>query len=64
MAKLNYDKDVKNLVNRVNELIEGKVEIRSKVDTWVLLCNKAAVYEGTLREIYCYLKGMLLILEA
>lgn len=63
MAKLNYDRDVKGLVVKLKKLYDGKVELKSKVDKYVLIIDDETVSDGTLREAYCYILGMLKVLE-
>ena len=63
MAKLNYDRDVKPVAVKLKKLYDGKVELKSKVDKYVLLVDEEVVSDGTLREAYCYMLGMLKILE-
>ena len=58
MAKLNYDRDVKPLVKAVKASCGEEIKIRNLVDKWQLHIGETQVYEGTLREVYCYLLGM------
>ena len=63
MAKLNYDRDVKPLMREVDAKIDAKLSIRNVDIKWLLYMNQDNVYEGTLREVYCYLLGMQKMLE-
>lgn len=63
MAKLNYDRDVKPLMREVDAKIDAKLSIRNVDTKWLLYMNQDNAYEGTLREVYCYLLGMQKMLE-
>jgi hypothetical protein len=63
MAKLNYDRDVKTLLNQVQKLYSGeKLTIKNPTEKWVLYIGADEACNGTLREIFCYLQGMLRVL--
>lgn len=63
MAKLNYDRDVRPLMKLVDAKVDAKLSIRNVDIKWMLYMDAEMVYEGTLREVYCYLLGMHKILE-
>lgn len=66
MAKLNYDRDVKTLVNKLQTQFEAsrnmKLRVRSTGDKWIVVQHNDKVeellIEGTLRECYSFLLGM------
>lgn len=66
MAKLNYDRDVKTLVNKLQDSYKNstgyKLQVREAADKWVVnSINNSASAElcrGTLRECYCFLLGI------
>ena len=66
MAKLNYDRDVKTLVNKLQTQFEAsrnmKLRVRSAGDKWIVVQHNDKVeellIEGTLRECYSFLLGM------
>ena len=62
MAKLSYEKDVKPLAELLqvdfNKKRDGKIQIDSSGAYWGLKLGGKDVYNGTLREVYCYLLGM------
>lgn len=64
MAKLNYDRDVRPLMKEVDAKVDPKLSIRNVDIKWLLYMDQEMVYEGTLREVYCYLLGMQRILDA
>lgn len=65
MAKLNYNRDVVPLINRINRELnnERPFKLSSTDELWSverIINSSYAVdrfYTGTLRECYCYLLG-------
>ncbi len=64
MAKLNYERDVKPLARHIDSLYDKSVAIRNVVDGWCLFIDNNQIYCGTLRECFCYLKGMEKVLKS
>lgn len=66
MAKLNYDRDVKTLVNKIQSQFEStrnmKLRVRATGEKWIVVQYNDKVeellLEGTLRECYSFLLGM------
>lgn len=66
MAKLNYDRDVKTLVNKIQSQFEStrnmKLRVRATGEKWIVVQYNDKVEEllldGTLRECYSFLLGM------
>lgn len=66
MAKLNYERDVKTLVNKLNPQFESarncKLKMRNINEQWSVLqvgrSGEDTLITGTLRECYSFLLGM------
>lgn len=65
-TRLNYDRDVKPLVNKLQKPFEeakgSKLQMRSTNDKWYIYrvrhYGQDELCSGTLRECYCFLLGM------
>lgn len=62
MAKLNYEKDVRPLVAELQRQFfaarNKKIIVKNQNEKWQLYFDTDQIYDGTLREVYCYLTGM------
>ena len=60
MAKLSFERDLKPLLKEVNGIYEEEFKMRD-IDsgTWRIMADGELIIEGTLRECYCFLKGIL-----
>lgn len=66
MAKLNYDRDVKTLVHKLQSQFQAvrymKLQVRQRGDKWIVVQTndntEDTLIEGTLRECYSFLLGM------